>query len=164
MKSDLDNDDNRNDEKEVDVMNRYFSFFIDDEEYSIPISSVEEIICYQELTHIPETKKFVVGSINLRGKVIAIMDIRIKLGLEPKAVDNRTCIIVVTHKNSLLGLLVDRVSEVQDIPPNDITSTLDNKEKEYVSKIAKVGEVTKFIVNLDQLLCDESPEISIEFN
>ena len=147
-----------------DVINRYFSFYIEDEEYSIPISSVEEIICYQELTHIPETKKFIVGSINLRGKVIAIIDVRIKLGIEPKVLDNRSCIIVINHRDSLLGLLVDRVSEVQDIPPNDITSTLDNKEKEYVSKIAKVGETTKFIINLDQLLSDESPEISIELN
>jgi purine-binding chemotaxis protein CheW len=145
-------------EEEVfDVSNRYFSFYIDKQEYSIPISYVEEIICYQELTHVPETKSFIVGALNLRGKVIAIMDVRLKLGMPAHIVDEKTCIIVVHHREALMGLLVDKVSEVHDIFPEQIDSTLDNKEKEYVSKVGKVGNRTKFILNLDHLLFDESP-------
>ena len=150
-------------EEEVfDVRNRYFSFYIDEQEYAIPISCVEEIICYQELTHVPETKPFIVGALNLRGKVIVIMDVRIKLGLSSRSVDNETCIIVVAHSDTL-GLLVDRVSEVHDIMPENIDSTLDNKDKEYVSKVGKVGERTKFILNLDQLLFNEAPAHSVNF-
>jgi purine-binding chemotaxis protein CheW len=148
-------------EELFDVKNRYFSFYIDREEYAIPISFVEEIICYQELTHVPETKPFIVGALNLRGKVIAIMDVRLKLGMPAHPVSEESCIVVVSHREALLGMLVDRVSEVHDMLPEQIDSTLDNKDKEYVSKVGKVGLRTKFILNLDQLLFDESPVHSV---
>lgn len=134
---------------------KYLTFLLKNENYGIAISSVKEILAMLPITKVPKTPNYVKGVINLRGKVISIMDLRLKLELEEKEYNDRTCIIVVeivvdeTSKKQI-GVAVDLVSEVIDINEADIQDV----EKEdirirgdFVRGVAKLKE--KVVVLLD---------------
>jgi purine-binding chemotaxis protein CheW len=94
---------------------KFLTFFLSDEEYGIEILKVHEIIGRQPITRVPHTKKYLKGVINLRGKVIPIVDARLKFGMPAVEGTNETCIIVVHVHGLEVGIVVDRVSEVIDI-------------------------------------------------
>ena len=106
---------------------KYLTFALAGEEYGLPILMIKEIIGLMPITSIPETPQFVKGVINLRGKVIPVMDLRLKFGLNAKEYTERTCIIVVdihSDRNKILmGIVVDSVSEVLSIKAADIEDT-----------------------------------------
>lgn len=137
--------------------NRYFNFVINKQNYVVPISIVEEIIRYQDLTSIPETKEYIVGAINLRGKVIVVVDLRIKLGLEPIPINDKSCIVVLKLNNMLLGVLIDHVEEVIDIPKNNISSIIEDDKKNYIKNICKIKNNTIFLLNTDNIFFEENP-------
>src|SRR3990172_5823963 len=91
---------------------KYLTFTMGKEEYGIEIHNVTEIIGIQSITDLPDTPDFVKGVINLRGKVIPVLDVRLRFKMEEKAYNDRTCIIVVNIRNMSVGLIVDTVSEV----------------------------------------------------
>jgi purine-binding chemotaxis protein CheW len=103
---------------------KFLTFRLMDEEYGIAILDVKEIIGMMEITPIPKTPEFVKGVINLRGKVIPVIDLRLKFGLQSTAYDERTCIIVVEVPGQLgitaLGLVVDAVNDVAHIREEDV--------------------------------------------
>jgi purine-binding chemotaxis protein CheW len=98
---------------------KYLTFRLDGEDYGIEILKVREIIGRMDITRVPQTREFVRGVINLRGKVIPVLDLRAKFGLPPAAETAQTCIIVV-DVGTLMGLLVDAVQEVHDIPADKL--------------------------------------------
>ncbi len=100
--------------------NQYLSFFLGDELYGINIADVIEIIGIQDITPIPEQPEYVNGVINLRGKIISVIDVRTRFGKEKIGYDERTCIIVVDIDDMFVGFVVDRVSEVSSINREDI--------------------------------------------
>ena len=100
--------------------NRFLTFMVDSESYGLEISVVTEIIGIQEITKIPETPDYIKGVINLRGRVIPVMDVRLRFRKPPLEYDDRTCIVVVDMKNLSVGLIVDSVSEVLTIQEGDI--------------------------------------------
>lgn len=99
---------------------KYLTFFLDREEYGIPILTVREIIGLLPVTPVPKAPPYVKGVINLRGKVIPVVDLRLKFDMEPIRTTDETCIIVVQTGGSELGVMVDKVSEVLDIPDGEI--------------------------------------------
>ena len=103
---------------------KFLTFTLGNEEYGIPIQRVKEIIGMMEITHIPKTPGYIRGVINLRGKIIPIMDLRLKFGLDEKSYTERTCIIVVEIMlegvKKLIGIAVDAVSEVVNIQTAEI--------------------------------------------
>ena len=131
------------------------------EDYGIEIPFVTEIIGIQEITRLPEMPDFIKGVINLRGKVIPVMDVRTRFKLPFKEYDERTCIIVVDINETAVGLVVDEVREVMDIPESQIEPPPKTKGKNgsnFIKSIGKVENDVKIILNVSQLLYEEELE------
>jgi len=134
---------------------KYLTFFLANEEYGIEILKVQEIIGMMSVTTVPRTPVFMRGVINLRGKVIPIIDLRLKFGMEGIAQTEETCIIVVQARGVEMGLVVDRVSEVLDISAQDIDDAPSfgaDVETDYLLGIAKSESRVKLLLDIDQVL------------
>lgn len=147
----------------------YVTFHSGNECFALEIQYVNEIIVYQEITQIPESEEYIKGLINLRGKIIPVIDVRLRFKQEPVAYTERTCIIVINVKGTVAGLIVDKVAEVVKIMAEDIIDppTLGNEEKsqnKYVYGIGKVGESVKLLVDPDRLLKDEDLSVAEDIN
>ncbi|MCM8536502.1 MAG: chemotaxis protein CheW [Lentisphaeraceae bacterium] len=146
-------------EDEDTLKNKYLTFHIGDEDYGISIGYVTEIIGILKVTEVPQTPDYIKGVINLRGKVIPVMDIRLRFGMAARDYDERTCVIVVNHKENVVGLVVDTVSEVLDIPEESIEGSpqfSSNLSNDFVSGMGKVEEQIKMIIDVNSLLFRDS--------
>ena len=138
---------------------KYLTFSLDQEEYGIGILKVKEIIGMMSVTHVPQTPDFVKGVINLRGKVIPVVDLRLRFSLEAEAYTERTCIIVVevagTNGSVMMGIVVDAVSEVLNVRGADIENTPTfgvQLNTDYILGLAKVGGGIKILLEIDKVL------------
>lgn len=117
---------------------------------------MREIIGLMEITPVPRTPDFICGVINLRGKVIPVVDLRLKFAMLEVDQTNETCIIVVQAQDLEMGIVVDRVSEVIDIPTSDIQPPPAFGSKavsiDYILGIGKTGERIKLLLNIDKVL------------
>lgn len=160
-------DDNTIELEEDTLKDRYLMFSIGHEVYGIEVRYVIEIVGIQPITEIPEFPEYVKGIINLRGKIIPVIDIRLLFKKEPKDYNDRTCIIVIDIKNISIGLIVDTVSEVNTIPEQDIVEPPQiNKGayNKYIKNIGKVGSDIKLLLDCEKLLSeDELMEINEVF-
>ncbi|PLX34208.1 MAG: chemotaxis protein CheW [Clostridiales bacterium] len=141
-------------------MKQYLTFILGEEYYGIDISSVIEIIGMQKITCMPEQPDYVNGVINLRGRIIPTIDVRTRFGREKVEYDERTCIIVVDVKDTMVGFIVDRVDEVTSIADDKIAQPprLNNDFKSgYVKGIARLD--TKIIMILESGLLLSSMEL-----
>lgn len=145
-------------EEEDTQKDKYLTFTIKDEEYAIEIVFVKEIIRIQKITSIPDMSDYLKGVINLRGKIIPVIDVRTRFNLEFKDYSDRTCIIVVTFNETNIGLIVDSVSDVSKIFENDIElppKTNKGTKNRFIKGIGKEGSKVKIILNLEQFLNQE---------
>ena len=137
---------------------KYLTFLIGKEEYGIEIKYVTEIIGIQSITEVPELPPYVKGIINLRGKVIPVIDVRIRFKKEPIDYNDRTCIVVIDILDVSVGLIVDHVSEVMNIEDNNIVPPPDIKtgfQNRYVKGIGKSGTAVKLILDCEKILNEE---------
>jgi purine-binding chemotaxis protein CheW len=141
---------------------KYLTFSLAGEEYGIGILKVKEIIGMMPITTVPRTPPFVKGVINLRGKVIPVVDLRLKFGMQEMAYTERTCIIVVETRGEggavLIGIVVDSVSEVLNIKGNDVeeTPTFGAKlDTDYILGMAKMNGGVKILLDIDKVLGGE---------
>ncbi len=144
-----------NSETEDTQKNKYLTFHLAGEDYGIEIQYVIEIIGIQNITDVPDMPEFIRGVINLRGKVIPIMDVRARFGLEAHEYDERTCIIVVNIDTTEVGLVVDEVSEVADIPEDHVEpapKTNKNNDDNYIQGMGKINNEVKILLNINKLL------------
>lgn len=109
--------------KESQKAGKYLTFVLAGEDYGLEILKVREIIGMMEITAVPRTPEFVKGVINLRGKVIPVIDLRLKFGMEEAEYTEETCTIVADVGGVEIGIIVDKVSEVMDIADSDIDET-----------------------------------------
>jgi purine-binding chemotaxis protein CheW len=132
------------------------SFKVGNEEFGLDILKVQEIIRLRELTRVPNMPDFVDGVINLRGKVIPVIGLRRRLGIEVGEVDKRTRIVVAEVNGKVLGFVVDEVSEVLRIPEASFEPPpkLGQVEREYVQGIGKIDERLLILIDLSPLLSD----------
>ncbi|MBN1381526.1 MAG: purine-binding chemotaxis protein CheW [Deltaproteobacteria bacterium] len=140
---------------------KYLTFTLASEEYGIGILKVKEIIGMMSITTVPQTAGYVKGVINLRGKVIPVVDLRLKFGIEAMDYTERTCIIVVeitnVDKTIMMGIVVDSVSEVLNIRAGDIEDTPNfgsNVSTDYILGMAKIGGGVKILLDIDKILSD----------
>ena len=134
---------------------KYLTFHLAGEDYGIEIQYVIEIIGIQNITDVPDMPTFIRGVINLRGKVIPIMDVRARFGIEARDYDDRTCIIVVNIDGTEVGLVVDEVSEVADIPEANVEpapKTHINNEDSYIQGMGKINNEVKILLDVHKLL------------
>lgn len=138
------------DELELDDLHgRYLTFYIDQTFYGIELCNVIEIISVQPITRVPSLPEYIKGIINLRGKVVPVIDVRVKFNQEERAYDDKTCIIVVTIDGMQVGLIVDSVVEVVSIGDGECNEPpeLGRSGECYLSSIAKIDK--KVILNID---------------
>ncbi len=139
---------------------KYMIFKSGPEYFGLEIQYVQQIIQYQEVTKVPETEDYIKGLINLRGKVIPVIDVRLRFKQPPLEYNDRTCIIVINVKSMIVGLIVEKIAEVVEIkdenilPPPSI-GRVDKGHNKYVYGIGKVGESVKLLLDPDKLLNDE---------
>jgi purine-binding chemotaxis protein CheW len=138
---------------------KYLAFALLDQEYCLPVLKVREIIKAIDITHVPQVPGHVRGVINLRGRVIPVVDLRLKFGFPAQDYTERTCIIVVDVSpgggNAMMGIVVDAVSEVLNIAGADIDRTPDfggGVANEIVMGLARVRGSVKILLDLDRLL------------
>jgi purine-binding chemotaxis protein CheW len=148
------------DEDEDTQKDKFLTFHLAGEDYGIEIRYVTEIIGIQKITEVPEMPDFIKGVINLRGKVIPVMDVRIRFDLPPRDYDNRTCIIVVDINDTAIGLVVDQVREVADIPAEQIEPPpmASMSRGQFIQGMGKINDEVKIILDVGQLLRDEELE------
>jgi len=146
-------------EQEEDTQkNKFLTFAVGNEVYGIEIKFVTEIIGIQQITQIPEVPNYVKGIINLRGKIIPVIDVRLKFKKEPIEYSDRTCIIVIDIQTLSVGFIVDNVSEVLVIPEENIVPPPENKtgfSNRYIKGIGKVGNDVKLILECEKLLSED---------
>ncbi|MFO8163395.1 MAG: chemotaxis protein CheW [Desulfatiglandales bacterium] len=150
----------------ADREGKYLTFALDNEEYGIGILKIKEIIGVMPVTPVPQTPEHVKGVINLRGKVIPVIDLRLRFGMDAIDYTERTCIIVVEIASSegtvQIGIVVDSVSEVLNIKGEDIEdsptfgTTLNTG---YILGMAKMEGGVKILLDIDQVLKSEEIEI-----
>ena len=146
----------------ADKEGKYLTFSLANEEYGIGILKIKEIIGMMSITTVPRTPEFMKGVINLRGKVIPVIDLRLRFKMEPMDYTDRTCIIVVeigTQAGTVqIGAVVDSVSEVLNVVGNDIEETPSFGTKldtEYILGMAKMEGGVKILLDIDKVLNDE---------
>ena len=146
----------------VDREGKYLTFSLADEEYGIGILMIREIIGMLPVTSVPQTPLFVKGVINLRGKVIPVVDLRLRFGMTAKDYTERTCIIVVEIEGQTgtiqIGIVVDAVSEVLNIKGEEIedSPTFGAKlDTDYILGMAKMEGGVKILLDIDRVLNDE---------
>lgn len=142
---------------------QYMTFRSCDEVYGISLENVSEIIGLQQYTSVPETEDYIMGLINLRGKVIPVIDVRIRFGRETIEYTDRTSVIVIQVKDTVIGLIVDGVEGVVDIadsavlsPPS--VSDLKSQAQKYVFAIGKVDSEVKLLLDPEKLIFDTVEE------
>ncbi len=136
---------------------RYMTFKCADDYYGIAITYVNEIIGIQPIAEIPETPDYIKGLLNLRGKIVPVIDVRLRFRKEPIPYNDRTCVIVITVGNDVVGLVVDTIAEVVSIEDKDILtppSVGNNQVNRFVFGIGKVNDEVKLLIDPMKLIND----------
>jgi purine-binding chemotaxis protein CheW len=138
---------------------KYLTFKLGEEEYGLEILKVQEIIQMQKVTRVPKAPQYVRGVINLRGKVIPVIELRKKFAMEPREDTDRTCIIVVMIESQAqsitMGIIIDEVKEVLDIGAGNIEETPSfgaSVDTEFIMGMGKIGENVKMLLDIDRVL------------
>ncbi|MDR1735737.1 MAG: chemotaxis protein CheW [Oscillospiraceae bacterium] len=147
----------RYDNEESGMANEYMAFAIGSEIYGLKIEYISEILNMQTITVVPEVPAYIKGIINMRGKILPVMDVRLRFNKEPMEYNDRTCIIVAMINNTMVGLIVDTVREVMEILPDEITDT-ESAAKEmhnrYIKAVGKTEAGVVLLLDLDRLVSD----------
>lgn len=133
-----------------DLNGRFITFYLNDAVYGIELLHVVELINMQAITEVPNLPKYIRGVVNLRGKILPVVDARLKLAMPEREYDDKTCIIVLTIDEIMVGLIVDRISDVVAIEQENIAKHQklgDSKNTTYLKFVSKVGD--RIIYNLD---------------
>lgn len=147
---------------------KYMTFKSGNEYFGLKIQYVNEIIQFQAITAIPETEDYIKGLINLRGKVIPVIDVRLRFKQQPFEYNDRTCIIVINVRDVTVGLIVEQIAEVVEIKEDNIlpppTIGRGSVQNKYVYGIGRVGDTVKLLLDPDKLLNDEDLSIAEQAN
>ncbi len=133
----------------------FLTFLLDNEDYGIAISNVTEIIGVQKITNVPDMPEFIKGVINLRGRVIPVMDVRLRFSLPWRDYDERNCIIVVEVNDQTTGLVVDRVKEVIEIPIEQIEPPPKHGEENcHIRGMGKMDDEVKILLDIESFVAE----------
>lgn len=137
--------------------NQFVVFKVKDEEYGLEITSVEEILKYQDITKVPQADEFILGVINLRGKVIPVYNLKKKFYMEDFEVTEETRIVVINFNEISIGMIVDSVSEVLRISEDNIDQTdsiFSDKSNKSICGIGKMGNRLLMIIDIKELFSE----------
>ncbi|HEY3320109.1 MAG TPA: chemotaxis protein CheW [Planctomycetota bacterium] len=152
----LDEDD-QFEEDEDSQKDKYLTFRIAEEEYGVEIACVLEIVTAQRITEVPDMPDYLKGVINLRGRVVPVIDVRARFRLPARPYDDRTCFIVVQLQDMSVGLVVDSVSDVLLIPGQQVSlppKLTSGPASRYIKGMGRAGETVKILLDVNKLLLD----------
>lgn len=138
---------------------KFMTFQTGREFFGIGINYVNEIIGMQPITAVPEVEDYIMGLLNLRGKIIPVIDVRIRFKMEPVEYTDRTCIIVINVKSMVIGLIVEKIAEVititeEDIVPPPTFGRRVSEQSKYVYGLARMGDAVKLLLDPEKLIKD----------
>jgi len=136
---------------------KYLTFFLSSEEYGVEILKVQEIIGRMPITPVPLTSSYILGVINLRGKIHPIMDLNVKFGMEKTQITDETCIIIIKTATLMMGILVDRVYEVINMASEDIENAPSfgaDVNTEYLLGMGKTGGRICLLLDIEKVIMD----------
>lgn len=131
-----------------ETIEQYIVVKIGNEQYGVNIQFIDNIVKNQVITRVPKTQRYYKGVINLRGEIIPVMSIRLKLGLEPDEYTDKTRIIIIKLENAKIGILVDQVNEVITLEEDDVEKTQHDKSDESNGYISGIGKSKGELVSL----------------
>jgi purine-binding chemotaxis protein CheW len=143
----------------------YLTFALGTEEYGVNIVGVTEIVGMQRIMPVPDVPNYIKGVINLRGKVIPLMDVRLRFGMPERAYDERTVVIVMDVGDAPIGLIVDGVSEVLEIPPSQVdrhTQFGRSTTRSVIAGIGRIGERVAVLLDTSVLVSDSDVTLPAE--
>ena len=148
---------------------KFMVFQTGKESYGISISYVNEIVGMQPITAVPEVEDYIKGLINLRGRIIPVIDVRIRFKMEPVEYTDRTCIMIINVKSTTIGLIIEKIAEVdtimdEDIVPPPSLGHKENEQNKYVYGLAKNGDSVKLLLDPEKLIRDEDMELMEELS
>ena len=146
----------------TDLDGKFLTFVLGDEIYGIAILKAREIIGLMDITTVPQTPDYMKGVINLRGKVIPVIDLRLKFSMQEEKYAQETCVIVVEVNNTHIGIIVDSVSEVVDISSSEIEETPpfgQGIDTSFMTGMGKVKEKIIILLNIEIVLSPEELEL-----
>lgn len=158
------NDDFFLDNQSDNIEDTYLTFGVEHEQYAVNITYVTEIVGMQKISEVPDVPHFIKGVTNLRGNVIPLMDVRLRFGLPWRDYDDRTTIIVLELEGELTGLIVDQVSEVLDIHPDQVTPPPrwhSHGDQGVIKGLGKTEENVHIILDTRRLLNDRRASLNI---
>ncbi len=141
---------------------KFLTFVLGNEEYGVEILRVREIIGHMDITTVPQTPDYMKGVINLRGKVIPVIDLRLKFSMQEEKHTQETCIIVAEVNNTSIGIIVDSVSEVLDIKSDEIEESPSfgqGIDTDFIMGLGKVKEKIIILLDIEKVLSSEEMEI-----
>lgn len=147
-------------EQEDTLRGKYLIFSMGKELYGMEIRYITEIIGLQPITDVPEMPPYIKGITNLRGKIIPVMDARLRFKKEERKYDDRTCIIVLDTQALSVGLIVDSVAEVLTLEEEDIAPPpeISKEGRRYIKGVGKSGGEVKLLLDCQKLLTDDEAE------
>lgn len=143
----------------------YLTFALANEEYGVGIAGVTEIVGMQRIMSVPDVPHYIKGVINLRGKVIPLMDVRLRFGMAERAYDERTVVIVMDVGDAPIGLIVDGVSEVLEIPPAQVdrhTQFGRSAQRPVISGIGRIGDRVAVLLDTSVLVSDTDISVAAD--
>lgn len=140
---------------------KFMTFQTGREHFGISIKYVNEIIVMPPITAIPKVEDYIKGLINLRGKIIPVIDVRARFKMEPIEYTDRTCIIVISVESTVIGLIVEKIAEVDVIEDDDIVpppslGRKDSEQSKYVYGLARVGNIVKLLLDPKKLIMGDA--------
>jgi purine-binding chemotaxis protein CheW len=135
--------------------NQFLTFTLGNEEYGVDILKVQEIKGYSVITRVPRSPEFVKGVLNLRGTIVPVIDLRSRFGLERREYDQFTVIIVVVVLGRAMGLIVDAVSDVLNLPQSEIAETPEFSNRvdtKFIAGMGRAGEKLIILLDVEKLL------------
>lgn len=149
-------------EEEDTQKDKYMTFMSSGECYGISIRCVNEIVGLSKIASVPETASYVRGLINLRGKIIPVIDVRMRFGKEPLEYNDRTCVIVITVNKTVVGLIVDKIAEVRTVEEEQIVpppSVVNNSgQSRFIYGIVRTDEDVIMLIDPANLISEEEQE------
>lgn len=153
---------NRDAKQSTSLVRQYVTFAIGDELFGIDVAKAQEVLNLSSVTKVPNTMPFMKGVIDLRGKIVPLIDMRIKFGIPERAYDKNTVIIIARIRGLLSGLIVDSVSDVISMTLEDIQNTphfAAEIEKDAVVGIGRIKEKLVIVLNADKILTEEEVRV-----
>lgn len=144
--------------KANDPVVQWVTFRLDEEIYGINVMQVQEVLRVSEIAPVPGAPAYVLGIINLRGNVVTVIDTRERLGLSSKEVDDSTRIVIIEADKQVVGILVDSVAEVVDLPMSEVESAPNvgnDESSKYIQGVASHDDELLILVDLNKLMTDE---------